>query len=192
MRRNCLRSLTFVLFTGLMLTLIVQVVRIHKVEAKSKGINIVKDEASYLSIPLDQKKRQELYKLYRSSTTETEKASYLEQMQEYDNELQEWYNGISDPEKEEEVREKQELLEHSLRKAGFTEKGKENLKKIPPFTRIGYDMIDHSLEISLAPKHFTDKEIKETIKYIRKIIGDEIDLTISQATCAKHPVEHRK
>ncbi len=124
MKKKCLRNVTKVVFISLMLTLIVQAENINIVEAK--GINIIKHEMSTSSIPVDQEKLEEMYTQYRSSTTEMDKAFYLEEMNKYENELQEWYDGISDPEKEEEVREKQDLLEEALRDADLTEEGKES------------------------------------------------------------------
>ena len=172
------------LFFVFIFILIVSTGEINSVEAKSKGVDIIKQEPSSLSIPMHQEELDQLVKQHRKAETEAEKTFCEEQIKQYDDEFNEWLGEHSNPEKEELVREKQKLFDEYRRNQSDTEKNRNNLQKVLPVTKTGYDIISGSLEICIDPDHFSDKEIKQYIKQIRKIVGTEIDLTISPAPYA--------
>lgn len=185
MKKEYLKCLMPVVLAGLILTLIVQIVGINTVVAEKKGIDIIKLEFSILSYPLNEEEKAELQKKLDEATTEAEKASIELQIQELDDEITAWMESLVDDEKEAAVRESQKVFEEFLAQERSTEEGKAKQKEMLPWTSVGYDLINHSLEVTIDPEYFTEKEIKTYIKYIRKIIGNEIDLTISKLSYVK-------
>ncbi len=191
MKHECLKRFIFLAFARSIFALFIQLGNVNTVEAKlKKGVNIIKYQMSSSSIPRhDKDEIRALIRQRDKATTESEVASINKQLQELEDEMTAWFKSREDIEKEEKVREKLDLLLDAIEaEEGSTKEGKENLKKILPFTRIGYDSISHSLEVSIDPKRFNDEEIKGYIKYIRNIIGDEIDLTISRLPYGRTPL----
>ena len=175
------------LFFVFLSILIISVAKTSSVDAKPKGINIIKYEHSSMSAPsyLYKDEIGVLMDKLNNATTEAEKTLIYGQLKEIEDEILAWYKDHEDIEKEEEINEKLELLSEMIIENISTKEGKEKLKETLPFTSIGYDYISHSLEVAIDPKQFSDKKIKKYIKYIRKIVGDEIDLTISRNGYAK-------
>jgi len=175
------------LFFVFLSILIISVAKTSSVDAKPKGINILKYEHSSLSAPsyLYKDEIRVLMDKLNNATTEAEKPLIYGQLKEIEDEILAWYKDHEDIEKEEEINEKLELLSEVIIENISTKEGKEKFKETLPFTSIGYDYISHSLEVGIDPKQFSDKKIKKYIKYIRKIVGDEIDLTISRDGYAK-------
>ncbi len=178
------KGLTILLFSALLLTFIISVCGIDIVEAASKGVNIIKQEDSATSLPLNTEEINELQKKYINATTEIEKEKLMAQLEEIGKSMQIWYEENADLEKEEKVREKQKLLVNTLLEEE-TEIGRKKQREMLPYTVIGYDYVSHSLKVSIDPEMFNEKNIKKYIKKIRSIIGDEIDLTISPMPYAK-------
>ena len=128
--------------------------------------------------------QKEINNKINNSPTEAEMELIYERIDEMEQEFSEKFEDHRDIENENKCREKQLLMREFIKSAYSTEEGIASFKKKLPMTGMGYDYVSHSLEITIAPEHFTDKNIKKYIKIIRKIIGDEIDLTISPASPA--------
>ena len=156
------------------------VTAINPAYAMEKGINIIKYENSCWSVPTHKDEIAVLMEKLNNATTEAEKTLIDDQLQEIEEEMVAWFKDRGDVEKGDKVREKLDLLTETLIEKISTKEGKEKLKKELPFSSIGYDYISYSLEVSIVPERFNDKDIKQYIKYIRKIVGSEIDLTISR------------
>ncbi len=173
------------LFSAPLLTFIISACGIDIAEAASKGVNIIKYENSAASIPLYKEEMNELLKKYTDATSDTEKEEQMEQLEEIGKTIEDWYAEHADCEKKEKVMEKQELLIDTLLEEK-AEIGRKKQKEMLAFTAIGYDYVNHSLEVSIDPEMFNEKNIKKYITKIRSIIGDEIDLTISPAPYAQY------
>ncbi len=190
MKNECLKRFILLAPAGSIFALIILSGNVNTVEAKlKKGVNIIKYQMSSSSLPSqDRNEIRALIEQRGKATTESEVASINKKLQELENEMTAWFKSREDLEKEEEVLKKLDLLLDAIHEERLTKEGKENLKKVLPFTRLGYDYISHSLEVSIDPKRFNDEEIKGYIEYVRNIIGDEVDLTISRCSYGKTPL----
>ena len=163
-----------------LLILIVSAVGTSSVDAKPKGVNIIKHKRSTHSIPSNREELQKLTDQLNNNPTETELALINERLQEIEEERREWFASHEDVEKEEEARKNIEMMLDFFEREYSSEEGDKELTEKLPYSFILYDEINHCVEVSIIPEKFNDKNIKKYIKFIREIIGDEVDLTISQ------------
>ena len=160
--------------------LIISIVGISSVEAEPKGRNLIKERPSSADLPLKTKEhRKTSTKLEDPATSDAEKAFLEDQLDSDEKELKAWFKNNSDPKKKKAAREKHELLIEVWDSVLDDKVIGDDQQEMSPITSIGYDHIDNALEVTIEPMMFNDKNIKKYIKQIRKIIGDEIDLTIA-------------
>jgi len=175
--KNLSKTIKTILFASLIAALILPFSAMDFAEAKNdkhNGKDIIKNVKSDNDIPLQKELRKTLAKQHKEAKSQAEKTNLEKQVKKIDRDIQKWYKDNSNPEKEQFAREKQEVLTEAL----IAE------SKIPgfedvPFTSIGYDYVDRSLEVTLDPAHFNEENIEKYLKKIRKIVGDEVDITIS-------------
>ncbi len=85
----------------------------------------------------------------------------------------------SNPAKEKRVREKQEILQEALSPPGKQHGKFGNMTQNLPWSFIGYDCQDNTLEVGILPKYFTEDLIPKYFEIIRSIVGYSIDIALS-------------
>jgi len=149
-------------------------------EGKQNGRNIIRAKPSSASIPIPQDEMNEINeRLNQEGITDAEKAKLFDRAEEISKDLKKWYKSHHDKEKEKRVRKKQHLLEDILTAETIIEPFGAPLKELIPVTNLGFDVLNNSLEVSILSKNFLLDNIKEQIKIIRSIVGNEIDITLS-------------
>lgn len=84
-----------------------------------------------------------------------------------------------DPQKEKMVREKQKILEDALIAEQNKHGGFQNRTYDLSWSAIGYDYVDHALEVSILPDFFNTDNLPKYFEKIRNIVGHEIDIALS-------------
>ena len=167
------------IIAGLISITIVAVDSVNAENDKPKGKNIILEKSSSKYAPSYRNEFRALDEQLEQATTDEEIRKLEKEYEKIAKKVQKWFADKDDPEKEKKVREKQKLLGETLSKEGYDENTMLQLRKSFPFTSIGYDSIHNSLEVGLEPDKFNKEIIDKSIKKIRSIVGDDIDLTIS-------------
>lgn len=154
-------------------------VTLNAEDNKPKGKNIILDKPSTMYTPSYRNEYRILDEQLEKTSSEKEKIKLKKEYMKIEKKAKKWFADHVDPKKEKKVREKQRLLEDTLMNEAYDEETVKQLRQSLPFTSIGYDHINNSLEVCIEPEKFKKEIIEESIKKIRGIIGDEIDLTIS-------------
>ena len=146
---------------------------------RAAGRNLIKPRASYKSMPTVEDVKNDLrgrgYAKERINDGADLKRIHHDRHRE-------WLSGHRDDQKERVVREKQILLtEAAYDRFQNTDKAGHGYL---PWTSIGYDYQDNTLEITIEPAGFTETGVEEYIRHIRGVVGSEIDITLS-------PMENR-
>ena len=174
-------SITNLLISGLILTLFVTIVGTDlagDTNGNPKGKDIVRNEPSISSILTNREEFDKLSKMAEEATTESEQLIIWEKAEELTKGAKEWFEKYKNPEIDEKIKIKEDLLQAVISNEINTI-GMEAFRGELPFTSIGYDYENYSLEVTIDPKKFTEKNIKRYFKKVRSIVGDEINITIS-------------
>jgi len=107
---------------------------------------------------------------------------YIDQPEEvqrikHQQEHNKWINEHLDEDKEEIVRDKQELFTEFVI-ANYQESDPTGDNYFP-WTSIGYDYEDNALEVTMLPEEFNKKNLEQYYQIIRSVVGDDINVTIS-------------
>ena len=89
-----------------------------------------------------------------------------------------------DPQKEKVVRERQKILEDALMTKETQYGGFQNRVHHLPWSSIGYDYVDHALEITILPDYFNTDNLPRYFEEIRGIAGNDIDIALSPSSYA--------
>ena len=187
------RTTKTILVLGLLTALMIPIAGMSFVDAQTSndstiGKNFIKNEISSESIPLDRERVKEInIDINNKDLSMAQKASLQEELDTIGQDLRDWHEKNNDPIKEKLAREKQELLNSII--LGETSNTDEEQKLLDsiPFTTIRYDYVDNALEITIEPEKHNPENISKYIQNIRKLIGYEVDLTLSPAP---HPMQN--
>ena len=146
---------------------------------KPKGKNIILDKHSSMYMPSYKSAIRALDEQLEQATSDEEIIKLEDEYKKIEEKTVKWYKDHGNPAKEKEAREKQKLLEDAILNEGYDEAAFKELRKVFPFSSIGYDSYNNCLEVSIEADKFEKNIIDKCIEKIRSIIGDEADLTIS-------------
>ena len=149
----------------------------ERVHENTKVKTIIKNVPSHKEVP-DIVDRNELIKSHTITKSEYNKVILENKIKVLDIKIQKWYDDRFDQSKYNLAREKQEVLSQYIIEQS-TELGIKKFYESLPITMIGYDYVDNTLEISINPTDFETDNIKDHIKSIREVIGNDVDITIS-------------
>ena len=110
----------------------------------------------------------------------SEKTSVRKQIDTKTSQIQQWLDARMDKSKRDLADEKSKLLTITQMRLIQT-LGQQAAHDELPIGEIGYDYVNNALKISLHPAVFSDENIPKYEKNIRKIIGNEIDITFAKA-----------
>lgn len=135
----------------------------------TSGMNIILDKPSSTQVPVQKQLRDELMSELKTTQSESSKNAINSELGKIDASVLKWFQDRADPLKEKLVREKQQILENALMTGGI------NL----PWSAIGYDYVDHALELGIIPQDFTSDKTSAYFVAIRSIVGDQINVSLS-------------
>lgn len=177
-KKRVYATINIMLFTVSIIVMIAFVFLIDVLEAKGK--NFIKEHLSSLIPPRYQEGMRKLSKKLNNATSETEQKKIMVEAGKISREIKKCRREHLDPEKEIEAKIKGKMLVEAMIKECRDNSATFDQLETMPFTSVGYDYVDNALEVTVEPKNFNDKNIEKYIKKIRSIVGDEIDLSITQ------------
>lgn len=133
--------------------------------------------------------RDELLKRLDVLEDTLERANAQKQMDAKTTQIQQWLDERMDNSKRELADEKSKLLTNAQMTMIQT-LGQQAAHEELPIGEIGYDYVNNALEISLHPDVFSDENIPKYEKNIRKIVGNEIDITFAKAEVVQLQAMH--
>ena len=149
-------------------------------DLKQKGKNIILDSPSDSSLPIQYDEIEEINELLNQEgiTKEEIKALY-DRLDVLGEEYKTWTDAqLKDKEKLEKHKIKEDLIIATHVNEQTDSSVEVQLSDIP-FTSIVHDIIHNSIEFTIMPEMFTEKNIEKYIRKIRKVVGDEVDITLS-------------
>ncbi|CAE6485548.1 MAG TPA: trypsin-like serine protease [Candidatus Nitrosotenuis sp.] len=124
--------------------------------------------------------RDELLKKLDKTEDKLERANTQKQIDALTAQIQKWLDARMDESKKKLADEKSEILVNAHMNLVRT-LGQKAAHEQLPVGGIGYDYANNALEIAIHPDVFSDENIPKYEKNIRKIIGDEVDITFVKA-----------
>ncbi len=185
MKNKMSKCFASIFFASLILAFVVQITQINMVEAQNGppadgqpidvpggkpmdgpgGKNIVKNKPSSGDIPLHQAELKDINDQLIQNPSEAVRDELLVQKEQIIYDVEKWFEDNTDPVKEEEAREKQDLLTASIIEERNNSSIAEQMKSFP-MTSVGYDYVSNALEVTIDPTMFSNVNIE---KYIEKI-----------------------
>jgi hypothetical protein len=124
--------------------------------------------------------RDELLKKLDKTEDKLERDNTQKQIDTLTTQIQNWLDARMDESKKKLADEKSEILVNAHMNLVRT-LGQKAAHEQLPIGGIGYDYANNALEIAIHPDVFSDENIPKYEKNIRKIIGDEVDITFAKA-----------
>lgn len=143
------------------------------------GKTIIRHNSRESTIP-GWEARDDMLKKIGSLEDASDRANLQKQIDATTAQIQKWLDDRMDKSKKELADEKSEVLVNAHMNLIQT-LGQKDANEQLPIGGIGYDYANNALEIAIHPDVFTDENIVKYEKNIRKIIGNEIDITFTKA-----------
>ncbi len=145
---------------------------------EQKGRDIIRDKPSTLPEDVLAEFDEMNERLNQEGITEEEAAEIFARGIEISNELKKLYNNRHDKEKHRKLKIKRDLIKAIIVNEAIDSDVIPQLSDIP-IIGMGTDYEYDAIEFTIKAEMFNEKNIKEYIKKIRKIVGGEVDIVLS-------------